>query len=55
MKAKQRPKRSQKTTVKTPLRVSSSVEADVTPWWILSGAMLVIGSSCVYAAVRAGE
>jgi hypothetical protein len=40
---------------KTPVRIRSSVKADVTPWWIVSGSLFVIGASCVYAAVRAGE
>ena len=47
--------KAQASVTKTPLRVQSSIRADVTPWWILSGSLLVIGASCVYAAVRAGE
>ena len=47
--------KTQPAATKTPLRVRSSLKADVTPWWIVSGSLFVIGASCVYAAVRAGE
>jgi hypothetical protein len=47
--------KAQASVIKTPLRVKSSIKADVTPWWILSGSLLVIGASCVYVAVRSGE
>lgn len=52
---KKRAVKTEPTVTKTPLRVRSSLKADVTPWWIVSGSLFVIGASCVYAAVRAGE
>jgi len=40
---------------KHKVSIRSSLKADVTPWWIVSVALLVIGSSAIYAASKRGR
>jgi len=44
-----------KNAAKHKISISPRLRADVTPWWIVSAALLVIGSSAIYAASKRGR